>query len=70
MNWQGRLVTQISTYASIIKTNFGLSFSDEEAVTFYLFGIIDKKRELKAIHDYANRHCIVPTLRRGNDTML
>jgi len=33
-----------------------LSFSDEEVITLYLFGIIDKNRELKKIYDYADRH--------------
>ena len=38
-------------------TNYAdLSFSDEEVITLYLFGIIDKNRELKKIYDYADRH--------------
>ena len=33
-----------------------LSFSDEEVITPYLFGIIDKKTEIKQIHTYTDRH--------------
>lgn len=51
-------------YASIFKCDLwvysqrmshyaGLRFSDEEVITLYLFGIIDKNRELKRIYEYA-----------------
>jgi hypothetical protein len=33
-----------------------LSFSDEELITLYLFGVIDKYREIKQTYEYANRH--------------
>ena len=33
-----------------------LSFSDEEVMTIYLFGIIDKIRSVKKIYGYAARH--------------
>ena len=33
-----------------------LSFSDEEVITLYLFGVIDKNREIKKTYDYADRH--------------
>jgi hypothetical protein len=33
-----------------------LSFSDEEVITLYLFGVIDKHREIKQTYEYANRH--------------
>jgi hypothetical protein len=33
-----------------------LSFSDEEVIALYLFGIMDKNREIKQIHKYADRH--------------
>ncbi len=33
-----------------------LSFSDEEVITLYLFGVIDKNREIKKMYDYADRH--------------
>jgi hypothetical protein len=38
-------------------TNYAdLSFSDEEVITLYLFGVIDKHRELKQTYEYADRH--------------
>src|ERR1035437_4865403 len=33
-----------------------LSFSDEEVITLYLFGILDRKTEIIAIYEYADRH--------------
>jgi len=33
-----------------------LSFSDEEVITLYLFGIMDKHKEIKLIYRYADRH--------------
>jgi hypothetical protein len=33
-----------------------LSFSDEEVITLYLFGVIDKHRQIKQTYEYADRH--------------
>jgi hypothetical protein len=33
-----------------------LSFTDEEVIAIYLFGVIDKNREIKRIYEYADRH--------------
>ena len=33
-----------------------LSFSDEEVITIFLYGVIDKRRELKEIYNDASRH--------------
>ena len=33
-----------------------LKFSDEEVITRYLFGVIDKNREIKRIYEYADGH--------------
>jgi hypothetical protein len=33
-----------------------LSFSDEEAITLFLFGVMDKHREIRSIDKYADRH--------------
>ncbi|SFL94407.1 transposase [Nitrosomonas communis] len=33
-----------------------LSFSDEEVITFFLFGVMDKHRQIKGIYEYADRH--------------
>lgn len=58
MNWQERLITiylyvckhyrqQLWTYSQHMSNYADLSFSDEEVITLYLFGVIDKHREIK-----------------------
>jgi hypothetical protein len=67
MDWQDQLVTlylyvckhyqqSLWVYCQRMSTFADLSFSDEEVITLYLFGIIDKMREIKKIYDYAARH--------------
>jgi hypothetical protein len=67
MNWQDQLITiylyvckhyqnDLWAYSQRMTNYADLSFSDEEVITLYLFGIIDKKRELKQIYAYADRH--------------
>lgn len=67
MNWQDRLITiylyvckhyqnELWVYSQRMSHYADLSFSDEEVITLYLFGIIDKNRELKTIYEYADRH--------------
>ena len=67
MNWQEHLITiylyvckhyqnELWVYSQRMTNYADLSFSDEEVITLYLFGIIDKNRELKKIYDYADRH--------------
>ena len=67
MDWQARL---IAIYLSVcdhcsnelqvcnqrMAPYADLKFTDEEAITIYLFGIIDKKRDIKSVYDYADRH--------------
>jgi len=67
MDWQLLL---ISIYLTICKeyqhnlrknmariSNYSnLTFSDEEVMTIYIFGIMDKKSEIKDIYEYADRH--------------
>lgn len=69
MDWQEQL---ISLYLFVCKcyqedlwvycqrmTNYAdLSFSDEEVITLFLFGIIDGHKEIKKIHRYATRHLL------------
>ena len=33
-----------------------LSFSDEEIITLFLFGVVDKHRKIKDIDEYTARH--------------
>ena len=67
MNWQDRLITiylsvgkhyqdKLWVYSQRMSPYADLSFSDEEVITLYLFGVIDKHREIKQIYDYADRH--------------
>ena len=67
MNWQDHLITiylyvckhyqnGLWAYSQRMTNYADLSFSDEEVITLYLFGIIDKKRELKTLYEYADRH--------------
>ena len=60
MNWQDHLITiyfyvckhyqnELWVYSQRMTNYADLSFSDEEVITLYLFGIIDKNRELKKI---------------------
>lgn len=67
MNWQDQLITiylyvckhyldGLWVYCQRMSHYANLSFSDEEVITIYLFGVIDKNREIKQIYEYANRH--------------
>jgi hypothetical protein len=67
MNWQEQLITiylyvckhyqeNLWTHCQRFTHYADLSFSDEEVITLYLFGIIDKKKEIKPIYEYADRH--------------
>ena len=67
MNWQDQLITiylyvckhyqnQLWVYSQRMSNYADLSFSDEEVITLYLFGVIDKAREIKKIYEYADRH--------------
>jgi len=67
MNWQDQLIAiylyvckhyeqNLWIYCQRMSNHADLSFSDEEVISLYLFGIIDKNRELKQIYNYADRH--------------
>jgi len=67
MNWQNQLITiylyvckhyqnHLWIYSQRMSNYADLSFSDEEVITLYLFGVIDKHREIKKSYDYADRH--------------
>ena len=67
MDWQEQL---ISIYLYVCKeykqhlhadclrmSNYSdLSFSDEEVITLYMFGVIEKHTEIKTMYRYADRH--------------
>lgn len=67
MDWQEQLITiylyvckhyeeHLWIYCQRMSNHADLSFSDEEVITLYLFGIIDKNKEIKQIYNYADRH--------------
>ena len=43
-------------YSQRMSNYADLSFTEEEVIAIYLFGVIDKNRELKKIYGYADRH--------------
>ena len=67
MDWQERLISiylyickhyaqHLWIYCQRMSNYADLSFSDEEVLTLYLFGVIDNNTEIKSIYDYADRH--------------
>lgn len=69
MNWQDQLISiyltvceffsQLSPYIFLkIGPNSSPSFSDEEAITIYIFGIIQNLRNKKAIHKHFKNYLI------------
>ncbi len=67
MNWQNRLVTiylyvckhyqqNLWVHSQRMSHYADLSFSNEEVITLFLFGVMDKHREIKGIYEYADRH--------------
>ena len=67
MNWQDQLITiylyvckhykqRLWVYCQRMSNHADLSFSDEEVITLYFFGVIDKHKEIKQIYKYADRH--------------
>ena len=67
MDWQERLITlyeptckqyreHLWVYCQRFSRYADLRFSDEEALCIYLWGVMDKRQELKAIYDYTQRH--------------
>lgn len=67
MHWQDRLITvylyvckhyqhHLWVYSQRMSNYADLSFSDEEVITLYLFGVMDKHREIKQTYEYADRH--------------
>lgn len=67
MNWQLQLITlydhidtfyhsELWVYCQRMSNNSSSSFSDVEAITIYLFGIIKKQREVIDIYSYTRNH--------------
>lgn len=67
MDWEVELISlylfvckhyrsNLSIYCQRMSNYANLRFSDEEALTLYLYGVIEGYRTLKTIHRYANKH--------------
>lgn len=67
MDWQLRLITlyeaickhyqeQLWVYCQRFSPYVDLGFSDEEVLCIYLWGLMDKRRELRTIYDDTRRH--------------
>ena len=67
MDWQIQLITlyltvckhyrdEVWVYAQRFAPSADLSFSDEEVIVIYLFGIIGKRREVKTSYEHAARY--------------
>ena len=67
MDWQERLITlyedickqyreHLWVYCQRFSPYTDLRFSDEEVLCIYLWGVMDKRRALKEIYEYTQRH--------------
>ena len=67
MNWHGQLITlylyvckhyeqTLCAYSQRMSNHADLSFTDEEVITIYLFGVMTKRTNIKQIHTYTDRH--------------
>lgn len=69
MDWERQLIslyldvckhyqTKLAPYCERMAPYTNLEFSDEEAITIYLYGVMEGYRTLKTIHRYARRHLL------------
>ena len=67
MDWEVELISlylfvckhyenELSNYCMRMTNYANLKFSDEEAITLYLYGVIEGYRTIQEIHRYANKH--------------
>lgn len=67
MDWEVELISlylfvckhyrnNLSKYCQRMSNYVDLKFSDEEAITLYLYGVIEGYRTIKSIHRYAKKH--------------
>ncbi len=67
MDWEVELISlylflckhyqsELSNYCARMTRFADLRFSDEEAITLYLYGVIEGHRTIEAIHRYAQKH--------------
>lgn len=69
VNWEVELITlylfvckhyerELSNYCMRLTKHADLKFSDEEAITLYLYGVVEGHRTIKGIHRYASKHLL------------
>jgi len=67
MDWQGQLIalylfvcnqyrSELHAYCERFTNHADLTFSDEEVITLYLFGVTQRRKQVKEIYTYANQH--------------
>lgn len=67
MDWEVELISlylfackhyerELSNYCMRMANYADLKFSDEEAITLYIYGVIEGYRTIKGIHNYASKH--------------
>ncbi|BBA33797.1 transposase [Methylocaldum marinum] len=67
MDWQSQLISLYLTVCELYRRELrihvqrfaphaNLRFTDEEVITLYLFGIVDKQREIKTLYTQADRY--------------
>lgn len=67
MDWQEQLIAlylfvcdhyrwELHVYCERFTNHADLSFTDEEVITLYLFGVTQKRKQIKEIYTYANNH--------------
>lgn len=67
MDWELQLISlyvyicnqyqqHLWVYCQRFSNHVELSFTDEEVLCIYLFGVMEKRREIKAIYKYTDRH--------------
>jgi hypothetical protein len=67
MDWQGQLISlylficnefrkNLAAYCQRMTNHADLTFTDEEVVTIFLFGVMNKRKEIMSIYHYTNNH--------------
>ena len=70
MDWEVELISlylfvckhyqdKLSLYCQRMTNYADLKFSDEEAITLYLYGVIEGFRTIKTIHRHAQKHLLL-----------
>jgi len=85
MEWQDQLIqifvfiddayqSELCFHIQRLSNNYQLSFSDSEAMTIYIYGILRKYKDVKTIYQYAKDHLIdwfpyLPSYQKFNERL-